>query len=54
MPGTDGKLKTYEVKEFSNFSAELSTKFPSIKTYRGKALHKPQSMVSISISDDHI
>jgi hypothetical protein len=54
MPNANGDLTTYKVKEFSNFSEGLSAKYPSIKSYRGTALNKAGSTVSISISNDHI
>lgn len=54
MPNAEGEFTKYRVSEFSNFSEELSAKFPGIKSYRGKALNKSGKTISLSLSNDHI
>ena len=50
FPDTEGKMIRFQVREKSNFSSALATKFPDIRAYRGYSLDYPQMKVYFSYS----
>ena len=50
FPDTEGKMIRFRVREKSNFSTALATKFPDIRAYRGYSLDYPQMKVYFSYS----
>jgi subtilisin-like proprotein convertase family protein len=50
FPDTEGKMIRFRVREKSNFSSALATKFPDIRAYRGYSLDYPQMKVYFSYS----
>ena len=50
FPNEDGSLIPFLVEDAHLFSTELAEKYPSIKSYKGIALHDPTKQIRFSIS----
>ncbi|MGO4710008.1 reprolysin-like metallopeptidase, partial [Chryseobacterium sp. 2TAF14] len=50
FPNSDGVLKSFKVRENSNFDPELAAKYPDIQSYLGVGLEDPSSTVYFSVS----
>jgi hypothetical protein len=50
LPTPNGTIKSFEVEEISNFSPELSSKFPNIQTFTGTCLKDKSLSVRFDIS----
>lgn len=54
FPDIDGKLVGFNVKETPVMAAELSAKYPSIKSYTGYRIDKKQDKIRFSISHNSV
>src|SRR5215203_6031638 len=50
FPDADGNFQSYHVYEFSNMEAALAAAFPEIKSYVGKGINDPTSLIYFSVS----
>ncbi|APQ17678.1 zinc-dependent metalloprotease [Maribacter hydrothermalis] len=54
FPNEEGILIEFRVQEASVFSEKLAEKYPSIKSYKGVAVHDPTKQVRFSVSNKGI
>lgn len=54
IPNVEGQLEKFEVWEASNFSPELQSKFPEIKSYIGIGIDDPYAYLRFSLSPEGI
>lgn len=54
IPNVEGKMEQFEVWEASNFTPELQSKFPEIKSYVGKGIDDPYAYLRFSLSPQGI
>ncbi|WP_299058528.1 reprolysin-like metallopeptidase [uncultured Polaribacter sp.] len=52
LPNAEGVLSRFIINETSNFEADLSEKFPMIKSYSAQGLDDPTAVAKISIGTD--
>ena len=52
LPNEDGSLSKFTVKETSNFSAELASKYPTIKSFTAQGVDDPTATAKISMGTD--
>ncbi|MFA5619526.1 MAG: reprolysin-like metallopeptidase [Weeksellaceae bacterium] len=50
LPNANGDMEQFEVWEASNFTPELQSKFPNIRSYIGKGINDPQAYLRFSLS----
>lgn len=50
FPKSDGTLESFEIYEASNMAPELQAQFPEIRSYIGKSLVNPTSIIRFSVS----
>ncbi len=50
FPNADGQMERFRVTEFSNMDPELASRYPEIRSYVGKGLDTPGSIVYFSMS----
>jgi len=49
LPNASGELENFELSEASNFDAALQARFPQIRSFSGKSLKDPASVIRVSI-----
>lgn len=52
LPNANGVLKTFVIRETSNFSNKLASKFPEIKSYTATGIDNPTDFAKISLGTD--
>lgn len=52
FPNDKGSYSTYKIVETSNFSAELQSKYPNIKSYTGYNIDNQNQRINFSISPE--
>lgn len=50
LPTSEGKTEQFEVREYSNFDAELQAQFPEIRAYAGNSVDNPSNTIHFSMS----
>ena len=50
IPTAEGKMEQFDVREYSNFDAELQAQFPEIRAYAGNSVQNPSNSIHFSMS----
>jgi hypothetical protein len=54
LPGADGEIEQFEIREASNFEPALQAKFPEIRAFSGKGITDGSATLKLSISPQGI